>query len=91
MRLLTIADNLLGLFSLLAGGFVGLTGAVLFSAGAYSFVVGVHGGSLYASVMTLFGAAMLFIGWFCGLHGFKNMRQKNSRNVNSHQGKHRPK
>jgi hypothetical protein len=82
-RLLNIADILFGLFSLLGGGLIALIGAVIFGAGAYGFIVGIHGGPITAAVMTIFGAALLFVGCFCGGHGIKMIRHKNKAKVNS--------
>jgi hypothetical protein len=81
-RLTYIADIFFGLVSLFAGGLVSLIGIGIFGMGVYGFFVGVHGGPITAAVMTLFGAALLFIGYYCGRYGFKMIRHRNTAQTN---------
>jgi hypothetical protein len=78
-----IADISIGLFSLLAGGAIALIGAVILWFGVSGFVVGVHGGPITAGVMSLFGAALLFIGYYGGRYGLRLIRHRNNTEANS--------
>jgi hypothetical protein len=83
MRLTDIADITMGLFSLLAGGVLGLIGTVILGFGVSGFVVGVHGGPITAGVMSLFGAALLFIGYYGGRYGLRLIRHRSNTEANS--------
>ncbi len=83
MRLIGIADIAFGLVSLIAGGVIALIGTAILGFGLSAFIVGVHGGPITAAVMTLFGTALLFIGYYGGRYGFRLIRHRNSTEANS--------
>ena len=49
---------------MISGGLLALIGLAILGIGAYTFVVGVHGGPFVAGGMVLFGAVLFFLSLF---------------------------
>ncbi len=69
---------MLGAVTLLVGCFVGFIGFVVFLLGVLALFTGIHGGVLAATVMTLLGAGLLFLGFYAGRYGHRAMRDQQS-------------
>ena len=67
-------DLFLGTFCVLFGGLLGIAGVGVVALGGYGFIGGIHGGWVYALTIVLFGAALGFVGFFCGRYGWDLVR-----------------
>jgi hypothetical protein len=68
--------KILGLVTLLAGGFVALVGIGCLALSVYGFKVGFHGGLPIEALMALIGAALFFVGGYCCRYGYRDMLKR---------------
>jgi hypothetical protein len=47
-------------------GLIAMAGVTFLAAGSYGLFAGIHGGPMVASLLILFGAGLISVGYFCG-------------------------
>jgi hypothetical protein len=74
-----IADQLGRIVSLIAltcAGLIAMAGLACLAVGVYGFVTGLHGGPMVAGLLTVFGAGLIFVGYFCGRNSFQSQKDQ---------------
>jgi hypothetical protein len=82
-RIGKVVDTALGMISLLGGALLALAGFGMTMFGLYGFIVGVHGGPTIATLWSIFGAGLAFIGYLGIREGFHTIRSKNKKSAKS--------
>jgi hypothetical protein len=63
--------KVLSLTSLIGGSLVAIAGLACLAVGLYGLFAGLHGGPAVAGILAVFGAALMFVGYFCGRNSFQ--------------------
>ena len=64
--------RILGLITLVGAGLIAMVGLACLAVGSYGLFAGLHGGSIVAGALAMFGAALMFVGYLCGRNGFQS-------------------
>ena len=70
-----ITDQLGRIFSLITltcAGMIAMAGLACLVLGSYGLFRGIHGGPMVAGLLTVFGAGLTFVGYFCGRNSFQS-------------------
>jgi hypothetical protein len=70
-----ITDQLGRVFSLITltcAGLIAMAGLACLVFGSYGLFMGLHGGPMVAGLLIVFGAGLIFVGYFCGRNSFQS-------------------
>jgi hypothetical protein len=63
--------RVLSLISLICSSLIAMAGLACSVFGVYGLFAGLHGGPIVAGLLTAVGAALMFVGYFCGRNSFQ--------------------
>lgn len=64
--------RILSFITLICAGSIAMAGLACLAAGSYGLLEGLHGGPMVAGLLVVFGATLMFLGYFCGRNDFQS-------------------